>query len=389
MLAQFAQGLQDVIPESALDRIATASKPLKIKFGADPSAPDLHIGHMVVLKKLRILQDMGHLVQFLVGDFTAMIGDPTGKSETRKPLTSEQVKANAESYKTQVFKLLDPAKTQVVFNSEWLDKLTSREMIKLSAQYTVARMLERDDFQKRFSQERPISIHEFLYPLLQGYDSVVLENDIEMGGTDQKFNVLMGRHLQKEYGKPVQAVITAPLLEGVDGVQKMSKSLGNHIGLLESGQDQFGKIMSIPDTMILKYFSLITDASPEELLQFKFELDSGKNPKFLKEELGVRLVSFLHSPQEAMNAKEAFNRVFSQKLNPEDMPVLSIPPTPTKWTDFMVLHGMAPSKKEASRLIEHGAVSLDGEILRDSLAFFLGKPEQVLKVGKRRFYRFK
>lgn len=387
LFSLFKQGLEEVIPESALEKIATAQKPLKIKFGIDPSAPEVHLGHMVVLKKLRLLQEMGHQVIFLIGSFTAMIGDPTGKSETRRALTSDQVLSYAQTYQHQAFKILDASRTQVVYNAEWLDKLSGSEMIALAARYTVARMLERDDFHKRFTHEKSIAIHEFLYPLLQGYDSVILENDIEMGGTDQKFNLLMGRHLQKEYEKPLQACITTPILEGLDGVHKMSKSLGNHIGIMDSAGDQFGKIMSMPDELILRYFSLVTDAFPEEIAQMKADMAGGKNPKLLKEDLGIRLVTALHSKEAAYTAKEGFQRVFSQKLNPEEMPELAIPSEPIRLHDFLAQTQIAPSKKEATRLIAQQAVTLDGEVLSDPFAVFTSKPNQILKVGKRRFFK--
>lgn len=386
LLDTFKAGLEEIIPDSFIERLSQAQKPLTIKFGADPSAPDLHLGHMVVLNKLRLLQEMGHQVQFIIGDFTATIGDPTGKSETRKPLTPEQVAENAKSYQAQIFKILDPQKTTVYFNSEWLDKLSSRDMIALSAKLTVARMLERDDFEKRYKSNQPISIHEFMYPLLQGYDSVVLKSDLEMGGTDQKFNLLMGRHLQKEAGLAQQAIATVPILEGLDGVQKMSKSLNNHIGITDVPQEMFGKLMSIPDALIIRYFTLVTDVSPDQIQTYAQALSEGENPRYIKEALAVHVVSRLHNSTDATHASEQFKQIFSQKQTPDEMPDIQVSGE-LRLDEFLVQHGILPSKKEANRMIQQGAVSLDGVRVEDPFyVLFPMETPVVLKVGKRKFF---
>lgn len=385
----FNSGIDSILPKEAVMAIKQAKKPLSIKFGADPSAPDLHLGHMVVLNKLRVLQDMGHRVQFLIGDFTAMIGDPTGKSETRKTLTNDEVAQNAQTYQDQVFKILDPSKTMVVYNSEWLSKLTSVEMIQLMAHYTVARMLERDDFSNRFKSQQSISVHEFLYPLLQGYDSVVLKSDVEIGGTDQTFNLLMGRHLQKEYGCPgQQAIVTVPILEGLDGVKKMSKSLNNHIALLDSPKDILGKTMSIPDTQIGRYFLLLTDVDRQEIANMEASIASQSvNPRDLKLRLAKQLVTTLHTIDEANRAAEEFAAVFSKGHIPEDIPNLVIKPGEILG-EVLVQSGEIPSKKEFRRMIEQGAISLDGEKISDVVFVCKEVKGQVLKMGKRRFYKW-
>ena len=378
----------EAIPATAVDEILNSSKPLLIKFGADPSAADLHLGHAVVLNLLRRFQDAGHRVQFLIGDFTAMIGDPTGKSETRPILTREQILQNAATYQRQVFKILNPERTDVVFNSTWLDVLPSRELVQLSAKYTVARMLERDDFDKRFKGNVPISLHEFLYPLLQGYDSVVLNSDVEVGGTDQKFNLLMGRHLQKEWDASPQRVIMTPILEGLDGVQKMSKSLGNHVGLLDSASDMFGKIMSMPDSLIPRYYTFLTDASDDFITSLTRDLVAGvTHPKTAKEDLAERIVSRFHSSEAGAAARLEFNRVFSGGELPDEMPDLVIPGPENRLADLLVSAGAVVSKKEYSRLVNQGAISVDNVIISDP---FYGLPFQsgmVIRVGKRRFYK--
>jgi len=393
---QFFRGVEDCIPETAKESLCNPQKPLLIKFGADPSAPDLHLGHTVVLRKLRQLQNLGHKVVFLIGDFTAMIGDPTGKSETRKPISADQIVLNAKTYQEQVFKILDREKTQVVFNSTWLNTLTPQQFITLSSQYTVSRMLERDDFHKRFQAQKPISIHEFLYPLLQGYDSVALKADVEIGGTDQKFNLLMGRTLQKEYGQTPQTVLTVSILEGLDGVQKMSKSLGNHIGILDAPNDMFGKVMSIPDTLIIRYFELLTDKDEASIKAYQAHLAEGKNPRDIKVELGLTLVEQFHSPEAAQEAKNEFERIFSQKGVPTEMETLTISSVPKRLADIVLEKDILPSKKEFTRLIEQKAISLDGAVLTDSfIQFCAGVSEgalsvnegQVLKIGKRRFFK--
>lgn len=389
MWETFTQGIDSIIPDTGTDALKKGG--LSIKFGADPSAPDLHLGHMVVLNKLRLLQELGHHVHFLIGDFTAMIGDPTGKSETRKPITRDQVKANAETYQEQVFKILDPSKTTVVFNSTWLDALSPSDFLTLSGKYTVARMLERDDFHKRFYGNQSISIHEFLYPLLQGYDSVALKSDVEIGGTDQTFNLLMGRHLQKEYGlSKQQTIITVPILEGLDGVQKMSKSLNNHIGIMDEPHDMFGKIMSIPDTLILRYFMLLTSITPHDLDAMKIAMEEGKNPRDYKVTLAKTIISRLHSSESADAAEAHFTKVFSQRDVPDEMPELVVvQDEPLHLVSFIAEHNIISSKKEISRLIQQGAITIDGERVDDIKYVFSPTSEHVLKIGKRKFFRLK
>ncbi|MFC1753732.1 tyrosine--tRNA ligase [Thermoproteota archaeon] len=388
---RFLRGIQEIIPESAVELIKQVKKPLKIKFGADPSAPDLHLGHMVVLNKLRLLQEMGHRVQFVIGDFTARIGDPTGRSETRVPLTHQQIKTNAKTYQEQIFKILDKLKTDIFYNSIWLDKLTAQDMIELSAKYTVARMLERDDFNKRYNNNQSISIHEFLYPLLQGYDSVELESDVEIGGTDQTFNLLVGRHLQKEFGKKLQAVITCPILEGLDGVQKMSKSLNNHIGLCEEPGQIFGKIMSVADDMIIKYYELLTDVSDRKIKLIKEALDSGsENPRDIKADLAEHIVGFLHSHKAGKDAREEFDRIFSERKTPVHIPEIEVPKgTHVRLDQFLTDYELAPSKKEAFRLIKQGAVDVNGSRADDPFQEYKPEKGHVIKVGKRRFVQVK
>ena len=382
----FTQGLTEIIPESAIDMLK--QKKCTIKWGADPSAPDLHLGHSVVLIKLRQLQELGHTIQFLIGDFTAMIGDPTGKSETRKPLTKKDVNANAKTYQEQVFKILDKSKTKVYYNSEWLDKLTSQDMITLAAHYNVARMLERDDFHKRYQSGQSISIHEFLYPLLQGYDSVALKSDLEIGGTDQKFNLLVGRHLQREYNVGVQqAIATVPILEGCDGIKKMSKSLNNHIGIQDNPQDMFGKTMSIPDELINRYFMLLTPISHKELIDQKTAMENNElNPRDAKIKLAKTLITMYHSKQSADLAEHEFIQIFSNKKQPSEMPVKTISGTP-KLVDWVVNENIITSKKEMIRLIQQGAVSLN-ETKIDHHSFLLNiTTEHILKIGKRKFFK--
>lgn len=386
-LALFLRGLVDVIPSTLPDTLV--QKKLNIKFGADPSAADMHLGHMVVLRKLRNLQDLGHHVTFLIGDFTAMIGDPTGKSETRPILTQEQVAQNALTYQTQVFKILDPARTSVVFNATWLGALSAKDMIALSAKHTVARMLERDDFKKRFTENRAIAIHEFLYPLLQGYDSVVLKSDVELGGTDQLFNLLMGRHLQREYGQSEQAVVTVPILEGLDGKVKMSKSLGNHIPLLDTPDEMFGKLMSIPDPLICRYLTLLTDVSDAEIATIAADMQSGVlNPKHAKERLANTLVTMLHDADQANAAQTRFNHIFSKRDIPEEMPELPLPSGVTRLADVVMGHQLLPSRKEYQRLVQQGAVSIQDTVIEDPQFQWTPQSGDVLRIGKRRFYKF-
>jgi tyrosyl-tRNA synthetase len=341
---------------------------------------------MVVLRKLRLLQQLGHTVIFIIGDFTAMIGDPTGKSETRKPLDEHQIAQNAKTYQDQVFKILDKTMTKVVYNSQWLGKLSAKDLIELSAKYTVARMLERDDFTNRFKAEQPISIHEFLYPLLQGYDSVFLKNDIEIGGTDQTFNLLMGRHLQKESGLKPQGVMTVPILEGLDGHMKMSKSLANHIGILDSPNDIFGKTMSIPDALIIRYFTLLTALSSEEISLVTTQIEAGANPKHFKVQLAKQLVTDLYDATTATQAEAEFNRIFSDQEIPTDMPTLKLT-SQIRLDDLLVSQGMSPSKKEAHRLIGQGGVSINQVKVDDPFMILLPSQEAIIKAGKRRWLK--
>ena len=377
-----------------LYRSLRTQTPLRIKLGLDPTAPDLHIGHTVVIHKLREFQALGHEVIFLIGDFTGMIGDPTGRSETRKPLTEEQIRQNADTYKRQIFKILDPDKTVTDYNSRWGRALGSEGIIKLAAQSTVARMLERDDFHKRFSEGRPISIHEFLYPLLQGYDSVVLKADVELGGTDQKFNLLVGRELQREAGQEPQVIMTLPILEGLDGVQKMSKSLGNYIGIDEPPQTVFGKAMSIPDTLIVRYLELATGVPRDEIATIASGLQAGTtNPRDAKVRLAKALVAQYHSAQAADEAARRFAETFGARTFPADAPQFA-PPAGALDADgriwivrLLTLSGAAPSGSEARRLIRQGAVEVDGEPVRDEDARLSLAQERRLQVGKRRFLR--
>ena len=363
--------------------------PLKIKAGFDPTAPDIHLGHTVLLEKMRQFQDLGHEVIFLIGDFTGMIGDPTGRSEIRKPLTKDDVLKNAETYKVQIFKILDKDKTRIVFNSEWLEKVTPVEFIKLQARLTVARMLEREDFKQRFANHNPIGIHEFIYPLLQGYDSVVLKTDIEIGGTDQRFNLLMGRELQQEYGQEPQALVIMPLLEGLDGVKKMSKSLGNYIGITEQPKDMFGKIMSISDELMLKYYELLSHISIDELNAIKTGIKDGSvHPRNAKEALALEVVERYMGKEASLKTKEEFEHIFKDKGLPDDIPVFKL-----KWEDkgmwlpkIMKDSGLAKSTSEAIRLIKQGGVSVNGEKWDDPDKK-LSAGEYLLKAGKRKFLK--
>ena len=361
--------------------------PLKVKAGFDPTAPDLHLGHTVLIQKLKHFQDLGHDILFLIGDFTGMIGDPTGKSETRKALTVEQVAENAESYKEQVFKILDPEKTQVVFNSTWLSKLTSIDMIKLASELTVARMLERDDFHKRFESGKPISIHEFLYPLIQGYDSVAMEADVELGGTDQLFNVLMGRDLQRSHGQEPQVVLTMPLLEGLDGVNKMSKSLGNYIGITESADNIYGKILSVSDDLMFRYYALLSDLSNKEIDDLKNKVETGIfHPKDVKKQLARELTARFHSVEAARAAEENFEKVFQKGGVPDDLPEMRCTATdPIALPQLLVDANLVTSTSEARRMIKQSAVSIDGEKVTDMKMEVQPQGEMLIKVGKRRF----
>lgn len=385
------RGSSDFIGEEELRKKLRTGKPLIIKWGADPSAPDLHLGHMVVLKKLRLFQDLGHKVVFIIGDFTGMIGDPSGKSETRKPLSKEEVKKNAKTYQDQVFKVLDKRKTEVVFNSKWLSKMDLASVMKLMGQYTVARMLERGDFKERFRQNREISVVEFLYPLLQGYDSVETGSDVELGGHDQIFNILVGRELQKAYGKDQQAVLTMPLLEGTDGSMKMSKSLGNYIGFTEPAKDIFGKTMSIPDELMVKYYELLTGLSNKELADITEGLKTGSlHPKEAKVLLGKILVEYFYGKDEAEKAEKEFDLVFKNKRLPENIPLKTFDVNEkVPITKLLVMSGLVDSTSEAKRKIEEGGVKINEQKITDKNMSFDLKDEITISVGKRKHARVK
>ena len=386
------RGTTEIISEEDLVEKLKGSiktgQPLRIKTGFDPTAPDIHFGHTVLLRKMRQFQDLGHEVIFLIGDFTGMIGDPSGLSETRPALTREQVKANAQTYKEQVFKILDPEKTVLEFNSNWMDKMTSEQMIRLASCYTVARMLEREDYRTRFQQQRPISIHEFLYPLVQGYDSVALRADVELGGTDQRFNLLVGREIQKQYGQEPQVILMMPLLEGTDGVQKMSKSLGNYIGINESPGEIFGKIMSISDDLMMRYYELLSTVPNQEFSRMKADMESGKlNPKNAKQRLAMEMVDRYHGEQAAAQARDQFEEVFSRKGLPEDIETVVLDSGgEAAWLPRVLSEtGMVSSNSEGKRMIGQGAVSVDGERAGDPEATLASGKEYLIKVGKRRF----
>jgi tyrosyl-tRNA synthetase len=373
-----------------LERSLSSKKPLRVKAGFDPTAPDIHLGHTVLLNKMRQFQELGHEVVFLIGDFTGMIGDPTGKSETRKHLTKEEVLENARTYQAQIFKILDPAKTKIVFNSEWMSKLGADDVIQLAAKYTVARMLEREDFKKRYQAELPISIHEFLYPLIQGYDSVVLKADVELGGTDQRFNLLVGRELQKEYGQEPQTLVLMPLLEGLDGVNKMSKSLGNYIGINEPAGQIFGKMMSASDDLMLRYYELLSSISLAELETIKKGIKNGSvHPMEAKKVLAAELVDRFCAPGEGRKARKEFEHVFSKKNLPDDIPVVEIAweGGNMKLAKIIALAGAAKSNSDARRLIQQGAVEVNEKPVKDSDAELPPSGEHILRVGKKRFVR--
>ncbi|MDQ7787117.1 MAG: tyrosine--tRNA ligase [Thermodesulfovibrionales bacterium] len=388
-LERIKRGALEIIVEEEflkkLEKSCTESRPLIIKAGFDPTAPDIHLGHTVLLEKMRQFQEMGHQVVFLIGDFTGMIGDPTGRSETRKPLTREDVIKNAETYKKQVFKILDPEKTKVTFNSEWLGKMSVPDFLKLGAMQTVARMLEREDFRKRYENQQDITILEFYYPLFQAYDSVYLRADVELGGTDQKFNILMGRTLQRKMGVPEQSVVLMPLLEGLDGVNKMSKSLGNYIGIDETPQEMYGKIMSVSDELMLRYYELLSHISLEELHALKNGLQSGSiHPKKAKQDLAAEIVERYWGREEALKAKEEFDQIFRQKGLPDEIPVGNISLENNWLPQIMKDTGLAKSTSEAIRLIRQGGVKLNDNAVTDADAR-VAKGEFILKVGKRRF----
>lgn len=387
------RGTAEILPEKELlhklEKSFKGNQALKIKAGFDPTAPDIHLGHTVLLEKMRQFQELGHDVIFLIGDFTAMIGDPTGRSELRKPLTKEEVLKNSETYKEQVFKILDPQKTQIKFNSEWLMNLTAMDIVRLQAKQTVARMLEREDFKQRFAGHSPIGIHEFMYPLFQGYDSVALNADVELGGTDQRFNLLMGRELQQEYGQEPQSLIIMPLLEGLDGIKKMSKSLGNYIGISEPPKDMHGKLMSISDELMIKYYELLSHINIEEFNNLKEGLKSGDiHPKKAKENLAIEIVEKCWSKNAALHAKEEFDRIFKEKGLPDEIPMLEI-----QWEEeemwlpkIMKLSGITLSTGEAMRLIKQGAISVDDQKITDTQKTFK-KGNYLIKAGKRKFIK--
>lgn len=387
-LALIRRGAEDFIGEAELLERLKAGKTLRIKLGMDPTAPDLHFGHTVVLNKLRQFQDLGHQVIFLVGDFTAQIGDPSGKNVTRPPLSKEQVLTNAQTYQEQVFKILDPEKTEVRFNSEWMDKMTAADMVRLTSKYTVARILERDDFQKRYSENRPIAVHEFLYSLTQAYDSVALNCDVELGGTDQKFNLLVGRDIQREYGLLPQTVITMPILEGLDGVQKMSKSLGNYIGIFEPANEMFGKIMSISDELMWRWFLLLSFRPLAEIEQLKAEAAQGRNPRDIKFELAHELVSRFHDHAAADAAQEAFINRFAKGEVPEDLETVSLKAGDGIGIAHMLKEaGLVDSTSEAFRMIKQGAVKIDGEKVDNKDLQLSAGFSGIVQVGKRRMIR--
>jgi tyrosyl-tRNA synthetase len=386
------RGVTEILPEDELlkklNKSYKTKTPMKIKVGFDPTAPDIHLGHTVLLEKMRQFQELRHEVIFLIGDFTGTIGDPTGKSEIRKPLTSDEVLKNAETYKAQAFKVLDPEKTRVVFNSEWMGKMTATDIIRLAAKHTVARMMERDDFNKRFKSNQPIAIHEFLYPLIQGYDSVELEADVELGGTDQRFNMLVGRELQKEDGREPQIVIMLPLLEGLDGVNKMSKSLGNYIGITDTPKDMFGKIMSITDDLMLRYYELLSHISIDELSELKQGMKDGSvHPMEAKKSLAMEIVERYYDAPTAKSAREEFENIFRKKGLPDDIPVFKLENEENIWIPgIMKEAGLANSTGEGIRLIKQGGVSVDGEKISDPNKKIPAR-ECLLKVGKRKFLK--
>jgi tyrosyl-tRNA synthetase len=390
------EGCSELIPEAELLKKLQQKKQLRVKWGADPSAPDIHLGHTVILRKLRTFQELGHKVIFIIGDFTGMIGDPSGKSDTRPALSRKEVENNAKTYRDQVFKILDPRKTEVVYNSKWLSKLTLEDIINLAGKYTVARMLERDDFIKRYTAQKPISIHEFLYPLIQGYDSVMVKADIEIGGTDQKFNLLVGRELQREFNEEPQVIMTMPLLEGLDGVQKMSKSLNNYIGVTDAPSEIFGKTMSIPDSLMMKYYELLSGLGKVELDRIKEGLKNGLlHPKDVKKRLAKILVSTFHSKNDAERAEREFENIFKEGGLPDNIPVIALASKDINadgsiWLPkAMVIAGLSDGTSAAGRLIEQGGVEVNGTVIKDKKAMIKITGEVMIKVGKRRFAKIK
>lgn len=384
-LAEIKRGVEELIPEAELIEKLKENRPLRIKLGADPTAPDIHLGHTVILNKLRAFQELGHEVTFLIGDFTGMVGDPSGKNTTRPPLTREDVLANAETYKQQVFKILDPAKTKIQFNSEWLNELGAEGMIRLASNLTVARMLERDDFKKRYAGNQPIAIHEFMYPLLQGYDSVAMETDVELGGSDQKFNLLMGRELQKSHGQKPQVVLMMPLLVGLDGEKKMSKSAHNYIGVSEAPTEMFGKIMSISDVLMWSYYELLSFRPLEEIAQFKADVDAGKNPRDIKILLAKEIIARFHSEADADAAEQEFINRFQKGAMPDEMPEFEFE-AGIAIANLLKEADLVGSTSDALRMIRQGAAKSDGEKIEDTKLI----PEigtAIYQVGKRKFAR--
>lgn len=387
MLDELKRGCDEILLEKDFREKLELKRPLRVKAGFDPTAPDLHLGHTVLINKLRQFQDLGHEILFLIGDFTGMIGDPTGKNVTRKPLSREQVIDNAESYKDQVFKILNPEKTTICFNSEWMGKMSAQDMIELAARHTVARMLERDDFDKRYKSNQAIAIHEFLYPLVQGYDSVALKADVELGGTDQKFNLLMGRELQKQYGQTPQVIMTMPILEGLDGVQKMSKSLGNYIGINESPSEIFGKLMKISDDLMWRYYELLSFESAQQIQNHRRSINEGANPRDIKFKLAQELVARFHNQQAATQAQQDFINRFQQNQIPDDMPEVYLPNQTEPWLIGSALKQaqLVSSTSEAIRMIKQGAVKIDGEKVADAKLELSPGETLILQVGKRKF----
>jgi len=388
-LEQIRRGAEEILLEQDLRERLAAGRPLRVKAGFDPTAPDLHLGHTVLLNKLRQFQELGHEAIFLIGDFTGMIGDPTGKSATRPPLTRDEVIENARTYEQQIFKILDPEKTLVMFNSSWMNDMGAADLIQLAAKHTVARMLERDDFQTRYRSGQAIAIHEFLYPLIQGYDSVALKADVELGGTDQKFNLLVGRQLQEAYGQKPQVVLTMPILEGLDGVQKMSKSLGNYVGIGEPPEEMFGKLMSISDELMWRYFELLSFRPLEEVQGLRRQVAEGANPRDIKFQLAGEIVARFHSPAQAARAREAFIARFQKGALPEDMPELELASEGGRLAiaNLLKAAGLTQSTSEALRLLKQGAVRLDGERVEDRGLEIPAGATHVVQVGKRRFAR--
>jgi tyrosyl-tRNA synthetase len=386
-LDQIKRGCHEILIEDELKQKLALGKPLRIKAGFDPTAPDLHLGHTVLLNKMRQLQDLGHHALFLIGDFTGIIGDPTGKNTTRPPLSREQIVENAKSYSDQVFKVLDPDRTEIVFNSTWMDKFSAVDLIKLASTHTVARMLERDDFSKRYKSNQPIAIHEFIYPLVQGYDSVALKADVELGGTDQKFNLLMGRELQKHHGQSPQCVLTMPLLEGLDGTNKMSKSMGNYIGINEAPTQIFGKIMSVSDDLMWRYLELLSFDSLADIKAKKHSVEQGANPRDVKFEFAKEIVARFHNDEAALAAATEFNNRFRRGVLPDDMPDVSVSATDGKIIIPQLLKqaGLVGGTSEAMRMIQQGAVKLDGERINDKALMIEVGAVVVAQVGKRKF----